>query len=338
MILDNVIEDTVTVSEDLSLPLSAYVPQTQHGFILITSRSMSTAFDLIGNPNNGIEVGPMPATESSTLLSQKVGEDRNPDDVNQLVDLLGHLALAITQAAAYLNRRSPRQTMKSYITAFQKHEKQILNRDLTDLHRDLTISNPVTNTLQMSIKSIAPSALRLLSLMCLFCPDNIPDYLVSDYTAVNMTDSEVKDDDDFEDDISALKNFCLIVINNKGDSFGMHRLVQSIIKHWLESRGELESWKQKYIMVLSAAFPEDPFEDWTKCEAIFVHVEAALAYKPADHRYLPHWTTLLLKAAQYVELRGSYDQTKELNSCALEEVERMLGKRLPLSPIEHLSL
>ena len=347
IILDNVNEETMVgnipkdvdigragVAEDLPLPLTAYLPQTQHGFILITSRSVSIAFKLTGNYNNGIEVRPMLASESSALFSQKFKKYCDPDDVNQLVDILGHLPLAVTQAAAYLSARSPLLTIKGFVTGFQKYETQFLDSDLGDLRRDTAVSNSVTATFQMSIWMIGEkkaSALRLFSLMCLFSPDDIPDYLVRDYTAGSIVDSKVESgDDDFEDDISTLKNFCLVAINNdEGDSFRIHRLVQITMKQWLESRGELEGWKQKYLMILSAAYPEDPDEDWTKCGAISMHAEAAIAYKPDDNRYLQYWIKILLDAAQYLEFRGSFDQAEEMNLRALREAEKMLGPDHP---------
>ncbi|KXJ84726.1 hypothetical protein Micbo1qcDRAFT_227710, partial [Microdochium bolleyi] len=57
--------------------------------------------------------------------------------------------LAITQAAAYIARRSPRISCSTYLEHFRKSEKKkesLLDRDLGDLRRDGTAANSVVVT------------------------------------------------------------------------------------------------------------------------------------------------------------------------------------------------
>ena len=67
----------------------------------------------------------------------------------QLLETLGYLPLAITQAAAYINRRAPRMTISGYLEEFRKNDKKkanLLNRDAGDLRRDGSASNSVVTT------------------------------------------------------------------------------------------------------------------------------------------------------------------------------------------------
>lgn len=104
------------------------------------------------------------------------------------------------------------------------------------------------------------SAADLLSLMSFFDRQGIPEALAKpvkdeedrsraskiresdDDSEPNSSDSE--SDDRFEDDIAMLHDFCLINMNETGDVFEMHGLVQLSTRKWLAARGLQEKFKQ----------------------------------------------------------------------------------------------
>jgi hypothetical protein len=76
----------------------------------------------------------------------------------------------------------------------------------------------------------------------------------------------------------------------------MHQLVQFSTKSWLELRDETEKWKKKLIATMDGEFPLGRYENWTKCQKFFPHVEKVLEYRPAKQGYLQRWASILFDA------------------------------------------
>ncbi len=134
---------------------------------------------------------------------------------------------------------------------------------------------------------------------------------------------------DFEDDICTLCSYFLIRTNTDATEFEMHRLVQFSTKSWLELRGETEKWKEKFIATMAEKFPVGQYENWTKCQKLFPHVEKALEYQPANQNYLQRWASILLNAAWYADEKGNYSIAEKMNRRAADAYEKALGPEHP---------
>src|SRR5690606_2355695 len=134
--------------------------------------------------------------------------------------------------------------------------------------RDGAASNAVMTTWQISfdhIRSRRASAADLLSFMSFFDRQGIPDWVLNPRIkrggGVNETkdqdsassddnsdiDADSDSDSDFENDLAMLRDYCLVSVNDKGNEFEMHRLVQLSTRRWLESSRLQEKFKQQYI-------------------------------------------------------------------------------------------
>src|ERR1700694_4093010 len=82
--------------------LASFLPKSRNGMILVTSRSMDAAEQLTGNQNNILSIKPMDDGQALELLRRKLAGDCG-DCAADLLHALGHIPLAITQAAAYIN-------------------------------------------------------------------------------------------------------------------------------------------------------------------------------------------------------------------------------------------
>ena len=97
----------------------------------------------------------------------------------ELLRALDCIPLAITQAAAYVNRRAPLISVSTYLDDFRRSDRKndsLLNSDTGDLRRDETISNSVVTTWQVTFEQIRrerPSAAYLLLFMSFFNPQGI---------------------------------------------------------------------------------------------------------------------------------------------------------------------
>jgi hypothetical protein len=146
----------------------------------------------------------------------------NEQDATLPLQSLGHIPLAISQAAAYINFRAPRLTIAKYLALFREDEAnrtRFLDEDMGDSRRDSGVPNAVFKTWQISfaqIREASPSTADLFSLMCVLDPQGIPEFLLS-----RICDNEL----DFEDALSPLINFSLIKAEIERQALDIHPLV-----------------------------------------------------------------------------------------------------------------
>src|SRR6267378_3294106 len=87
----------------LSEDLSEYLPQSQNGSILVTSRSRDVAFTITGDTRDIIPVDPMDERVAVNLLRKKLLQGNfNENDAKRLLHALDHMPLAISQAAEFI--------------------------------------------------------------------------------------------------------------------------------------------------------------------------------------------------------------------------------------------
>ncbi|KAI9877032.1 MAG: hypothetical protein M1830_005006 [Pleopsidium flavum] len=310
--------------------LSNFLPQSRNGSVLITSRNRAVALRLTGSYEDIIEVNPMDEDGASALLHSKLQGDHGKDDMAELVQTLDYMPLAISQAAAYINSRAPRITVSKYLNDIHnsgRNRISLLKNNVGDSRRDISASNSIITTWQISFEYIRGqrrSAAELLSLMSLFDRQGIPDFLLH-----NNDDGEIGTDIDFIEDLFTLRSYSLIGTYGEGNMFGMHSSVQLSTRKWLELAHELETWKEKCITIMDNAFPTGDYKSWIRCQALFPHAEAVLAYRPTNIQYLVQWTAILNKAAWYVAEKGSYPVAEEMDRRALEERNKALGLEHP---------
>ncbi|UKZ53353.1 hypothetical protein TrVGV298_007145 [Trichoderma virens] len=294
--------------------LAAYIPQSRNGSIVLTTRSRDLASKLTGGYKNIIDVGPMTEADAVALLKKKTGSPVDICLAKDLVRALECIPLAVSQAAAYIQARKPRSSIEKYLVEFRKSEREsmrLLKYEATDIGRDGEASNAVLKTWTISfeyIRSHQRSAADLLSLMSFFDRQSIPEWVLKktpDKTEDSKceagddsnSESETRDDPDsdtdikFEEDISTLRNYCLIAENEEGNKFEMHRLVQLSIKNWLKTCGLQETFMHQYIKQMAASFPRAKYENWAICQELFAHVQVALDYRPNEDT-TENWATL----------------------------------------------
>ncbi|KAJ4290127.1 hypothetical protein N0V88_006634 [Collariella sp. IMI 366227] len=166
-------------------PFATYLPQSNNGSVVITTRNKDLAFRLTGRRQNMIDVGPMAQADALALLEKKLGSLPNTDVAADLVRALDLVPLAISQAAAYIQARAPRSSPEKYLAEFRESERKrskLLEHDAGDLRRDGGASNAIFTTWQISfdyIRSKRPSAADLLSLMSFFDRQGIPGGVVN---------------------------------------------------------------------------------------------------------------------------------------------------------------
>jgi hypothetical protein len=347
---------TSGIDHGQSPPLKSYLPYCQQGSILITSRSEKAALQLVGH-DDVIKVDSMENREALELFGRKLGPEVDNDGTDDLARELESIPLAITQAAAYIREKGSRCSVRQYLQDFQKndHKKErLLGNEGGMDRRDWEAENCIIITWQISfeyIQTTRQSAAELLSLMSFFDRQGIPDTLLRNRNEQRDSaqdpkhnnegswakyDAEHNDhdeddtsqssaDDEFEDDVSTLRQFSFISANKDSTTFEMHRLVQLATRKWLEAHGQIERWKRQFIKNLDAELPTGEYENWERCQALFPHAQSAAAQKPKEQDSLLDWTSVLYKAAWYALRMGKGVEAESMAVHVLKVRKRILG-------------
>lgn len=343
----------------------SHLPQSENGSILVTTRNKSAALRLV-EESEVFMIEPMNDSDALALLEKKLEGKIDNSDAAELAEALEFMPLAIVQAAAYIRQREPRSSIKKYLKKFYKNDKKktrLLNQEAGHLRRDQEAKNSIIITWQISFDHILKfrtSAADLLSLMSFFDRQGIPETLLKtqnyaelvvlgvdagNYESVedgedtlsykegdrkndsnenSLSDSSI--DDEFEIDILTLRNYSFITVSVDGTTFEMHGLVQLAIRKWLETRGQLEKWKQKFIKNLCAEFPTGNYENWTKCQTLFPHVKSAEAQRPIVEDSLWEWAVILSRAAYYLETKGAFAEAETMALKGIKTMRQIRGR------------
>jgi len=305
-------------------PLALFLPKTPNGKILITSRSIDAAEHLVGSHKNIFRVPVMNGNQATELFRNKLAYLGNEAGMPDLLRALDFLPLAISQAAAYINRRPYRMTIAAYLDEFRKSQQKgsvLLSKDVGDLRRDDSASNAVVTTWNITfgqIRADRPSAAKLLSFMSFFSPHEIPEFILQAYS----------EDTDLHEDLDILCGYSLVSHAAQLGAWEMHSLVQLCIKVWLSSSGEISTWKRIFLETISDNFPPGYFESWTVCQVLYPHIEPLVQETPPDDE-LESWARLLANSALYMDTIGNYKMAEYMGRKALVARKQVLGEEHP---------
>ncbi|KAI8272666.1 hypothetical protein K4K60_012078 [Colletotrichum sp. SAR11_57] len=250
MIIDNADDVKMLFSKDGIETYPSYLPKRTKSKILVTSRSQDAAERLTGNVKMVYTVPTMEEKQALQLLQRKLGRDVNEAVASRLICTLECIPLAINQAAAYIHKRSPRVTVESYLEEFHNSEQRkgtLLRSDRGDIQRYEGVSNSVVVTWQVTFEQIKreqPRAADLLSLMSYFQAQNIPEYMLHNYSSGNIGSEENDDEhaetssNDFEDDLDVLRSYSLVTVTAMPGFLEMHSLAQFCTKVWISEYGQ----------------------------------------------------------------------------------------------------
>ena len=319
--------------------LARLVPQSSNGSVLITSRNKDVARELTGRERDIITVGAMNQEEAAQLLRNKSIKSTD-DSVDDLLAALEYFPLAITQAAAYINRQ-PGMSASAYQKKLTRSASKtgLLQKAASEaasgiVRRDQEASNSILATWQITfdqIRAEQPHAAELLSFISFFNRVGIPKFMVRRYRngkqgAAHETDKATPSSEgyniEFEEDIALLHSFSLIAMTEHGGYLEMHGLVQFATRVWLRSNGTEDEWWGRFVAAMAAAFPDGEYENWHTCRTLLPHIQFITKRQPSQERQSEDWTQVLSNAGWYAFEQGLYTQAQELTQQSLDECEK----------------
>jgi tetratricopeptide (TPR) repeat protein len=337
MVLDNVDDESVFFSvqsvtggvlgdevvSDPQLPLETFLPQSPNGSILITSRNLVAASNLVDTLGKLVSVKPMEEEDSISLLKTRVSPEKSSEsDLKELAQALEGIPLAITHAAAYIRSR-PRVNTSVYLSLFRESEANqaslLNNNETKDLRRDHSIRHAVLTTWQISFDQIQKTkngAVDLLALMSMFDRQGIPERLLH----YNNTDQL-----EFEDALAPLISFSLVREQSTGGGFEMHRLVQLSTRKWVELNGQLKRWQSEALKVVATLFPTGDYETWSDCQTLLPHVREVMSRERTGQGGSLDGATINNSLGYYLMKKGEFTRAIVVLQDAIMAREEMLG-------------
>ncbi|KAH7016552.1 uncharacterized protein B0I36DRAFT_436186 [Microdochium trichocladiopsis] len=105
LVIDNADDQELFFGSDDKAGIEEYIPESENGLILLTTRSRQVAVQF--TQSNIVDIEEMDSNEATLLLQKSLTQRQTPQDealVEDLLIQLTYLPLAITQAVAYLNQ------------------------------------------------------------------------------------------------------------------------------------------------------------------------------------------------------------------------------------------
>ncbi len=311
--------------------LRPLLPHVLIGHLLVTSRAQ--VFDMLGI-TKPLEVRELPHEEAVQFLLTRAGRDSdtNPQELaaaQTLAHELGHLPLALEQAAAYI--LSNRSRFAAYLAGYRA-------RRLKVLERGVPVDDPtksVTTTWQIAFDRIAgtPASADLLRASAFLSADRIPLELVTEGAAelgpaIGQVLPDVEDELALDELLAPLSRYSLIRREPESRSYDLHRLVQEVTRDAMDSETR-RIWAERVVAALNGAFPEVEYTTWTQCERLLAHAQVAAQLVVEHDLFSGAAARLLNQTAYYLAERAQYAEAEPLYQRSLTIRERLFGPEHP---------
>lgn len=290
-----------------------YLPQSNMGHVLVTSRNpdwegIASSFKVVVFDFN----------ESMKYLCMRTGQN-DWNTAKALAEELGHLPLALAQAASYII--SVESSLADYLALYRQHRHKLLAKGKASVDYPHTVATTWEISFQ-HIKQQSQHAADLLNLCAFLPPDNINRHdLAQGLKGLNDLNSlSLRDPLMFDDAIATLKQYSLIDL--KKDTFLIHRLVQAIAKDRM-SKSEQKLW-----FVIATRLRPNVDAEWfaSRREMVRIYLYKKWHIEGPDLEDLVQ-ATMLAAVKRSLNLKGMGEPENTLLSVAKNFAEAYFRKR-----------
>ncbi|GAA0989051.1 hypothetical protein GCM10009555_072140 [Acrocarpospora macrocephala] len=289
------------------------------GHVLVTSRNKSW-----GPTATPFEVEVFSKQESLEHMLRRV-ETLNPAEALAVAEELGHLPLAVEQAAAWLAETGV--SASKYIDELRSQTARILSTD-----PPAGYPMPVATTWNLSLTQLqerSPAAVRMLQLCAFFAAEPISlELIYSNEMMKALPEDPMLDGQKamLPRLIREITRFALAKVDPGNNSIQLHRLVQVVIKSQM-TQEERESTSHLVHDILVGARPSkgevDNPANWPLYDIIWPH----LVPSEAQNCVQEETTRLLLtERVRYLWLRGQYTEAIQFGQTLAEFWEPKFGQ------------
>lgn len=284
--------------------IDEYVPSTG-GDVVVTTRNREWA--AVGL---SIEVDVFEPHESVDLLRQRTGRSISTVDAERLAERLGHLPLALEQAAAWhLLTKMP---VSQYIDLLEQHQKELLSEG-----KPAGYPASVVAFVTLAIEKLridAPATAQLLELFAFLGGEPVPVSLLRygrDAEVVQPLRALLGDPIKINLAVRDLNQYGLVKIDN-AQRLQVHRLVQGVLRDTLDEQ-RVEETLRSAQNLLARANPGDPDEkdgraDLDRQREIGPHLESADMIRAARTEA----RAAVVDHIRYLYNMGDYENSRRL--------------------------
>ena len=251
LIVDNADDEAVLFGDlDKAGGMGDYLPESENGLTLFTTRSMKVAVAVA--KSSVVKLGEMSSSDATSYLKKSLIQKalvRNDTEVKELLAELVYLPLAITQAAAYLNENQV--SITEYLELLRGVEQDmvsLMSREFRDNTRYKGSQNAIATTWLVSfdqIRKFDSTAAGLLSFISYIEPKAIPRSLLPSCQSKEQI-------------VRAIGTLCAYAfLSRRGESnlYDMHSLVHMATRVWVNERGLAKQEAEKAIRHILEVFP-----------------------------------------------------------------------------------
>ncbi|KAH7018576.1 uncharacterized protein B0I36DRAFT_40929 [Microdochium trichocladiopsis] len=326
-------------ADDVSLvkEMRPYIPHSESGITLVTTRTEDVAWEISTSPAL-VNLDVMSTDEAQELLKRSLLAGRVPnyseESGKRLVVALDMLPLAITQAAAYLNRN--RLSIQEYLNLLQGREEEA--RRLLSFagssaeqwpaeKQQRPQYNAVMTTWLVSLDQMKMSEsgtgttrgpmVKLLMFLSRVEPKAIPKRMLPEVggSAAVLANT-----------IGTLLGYAMLT-KRDGQVYDMHSLVQLAIRSWVAREGltdEARTWALECLedkMYLEEYYSKASRVVWSEClpHALRVLTESTHKAQSYNRAWLAHWVGYCLAAD------GRWDEALEWTVVYAEAIAAIYG-------------
>lgn len=264
LVLDNVDDHDILFGTDNATGIIDYLPESEKGMTVFTTRVQELAVSL--TRGDILELGSMSKPDATSFLEKSLVNKRFTEDRKELEELLDELTclpLAIAQAAAYLNMN--KTTITKYLRLLRNTEQdtiRLISKEFRDQTRYKGSANAIASTWVVSFSQLQEHdevAATLLKFMSCIEWKAIPRSLLPD----------VESEERMEEALGTLCGYSF-VSRREGDKtsdaekeefYDLHRLVHLAIRVWIDKHDNTADVTQQALAHVANIFPDDDFED-----------------------------------------------------------------------------
>lgn len=330
LILDNVDSEDILRGSQSGQGIYAYLPRSRNGQILVTTRWRKIAVDFA--KRNVIEIAEMEHKDAKSLLQNSLGSEHliwEDHAVDELLQLLTYLPLAIAQAAAYMDIF--KVPVDEYLRLC-RHSQQDMMELMRNQYQDDTLYNKsqgaVATTWLISVNQLqkySAAAAKLLFFIMWIEPQAIPQSILPN---VGSEQEKVKA-------IGTLSSFGFLRARPERGTFDMHSLVHMVIQFWAHDQGIDTETKADMLGHLDKVFQSDVWEKRDLWRAHLPHVlhvyRAHRQIDPISVSNLGYWAgRCLLQDGRHKEAYTVVEQVAKIRETTLaqEHPDRLASQGL----------
>lgn len=313
--------------------VAPFLPANPRGDILLTSRAQD--FSSLGVSQH-IRLETFPREESLSFLLKRA-ERPNPSPgeraaAEELAEELGHLALALEQAGAYIFEK--RSRFQDYLASYRRQRLKILSRSRPKASE---YPESVATTWAVNFRAAeeaSEGAAEILRASAFLAPDHIPLELFTEGARElgpvlsQALANAVEDPLQADEILGPLIRYSLIEKNVEEKMYSVHRLVQEVVKDALEDDTR-HLWAERVVRAMNRIFPEVDFNTWPQCERLVRHTLAAVQVIQDLSLVLPEAGRLLNQCGDYLQDRARYAEAHLCYRHSLAIRELALGPEHP---------